>query len=143
MTNAEALKKYRSLFMERTALAVQIHQAERAGHPRGASVQRYDALPGTNDPLSAAMQLLDGLERLDARLQQESKALLPQIQSLLAQIDDFKLLVIIQRYYLFAETDEQIADVLHLNDRYICKKRNAFIRQQDRPAPMVRTPSAH
>lgn len=143
MTNAEALRKYRSLHMELCALEIQIQQTERSGCPRGISLQRFDALRGTNDPTAATMQLLDGLEALSLRLQQERDALMPQIKNLFDSITDFKLLVIIQRYYLFAETDEQIADILHLNDRYICKKRNAFIRQQNQPLPILCTSSTH
>ena len=133
MTNAEALKTYRALSIELSALEVQIRQAERAGHPRGVLVQRYDATRGTNDPTAAAMQLLDGLESLAERKRCALEQLRPQIDALLNQITDFRLLVILQRYYLHGDTDEQIAMRLNLSDRYICRLRNAYIRSQNEP----------
>lgn len=128
MTDAQALKQYRILIFEMTALQEQIRQAERAGMPRGVLTQRYDAIPGTNDPSAAARQLLDGLEALAQRKQQEIDALRPQIDNLLNSISDFRTLIILQQYYLNAQTDEQISQLMNLSDRYICRIRNAFVR---------------
>lgn len=131
MTNAQALKAYRKLKMELTALEGQLNQLLHTGRPRGVITQRYDALPGTNDAESAAMQLADGLEAIAEAKQRELDALQAQVDAIIAQIMDYKMLVIIRRYYLAGDTDEMIAELLHMSDRYICRVRNDFLRNLD------------
>lgn len=131
MTNAQALKAYRKIRMELTALEAQLEQLLHNGRPRGVMTQRYDALPGTNDAASAALQLAEGLEAIAEAKKKELAVLKAQIDPLMAQIMDYKLLVIIQRYYLAGDTDEMIAELLHMSDRYICRIRNDFLRNLD------------
>ena len=132
MSMAQALRDYRSLTIELCALEEQLRQCVRSGLPRGAGVQRFDGMPrGTNAPEAAAMQLADGLEALADRMRGERDALRPAVDAALAQVSDFRLLVILQRYYLFGETDEQAAEAIHLSDRYVNRMRNAYLRRLD------------
>lgn len=132
MTTVQALRDYRTLTIELCALEEQLRQCVGSGRPRGAGVQRFDGMPrGTNVPEAAAMQLADGLEALANRKRGERDALRPQVDAALAQVSDFRLLVILQRYYLFGETDEQAAEAIHLSDRYVNRMRNAFLRKLD------------
>ncbi|MGN0747512.1 MAG: hypothetical protein ACI4ML_12610 [Aristaeellaceae bacterium] len=128
MNTVQALKRYRSLMIELTALEQQLRQVERTGRPSGVMTQRYDSLRGTNDPTSAAIQLAEGLEAYARRKREELALLKPQVDAALAQVSDFRLLVVLQRYYLAGETDEQAAEAVHLSDRYVCRMRNAFLR---------------
>ena len=50
----------------------------------------------------------------------------------LAQVSDFRLMMVLRAYYLAGETDEQAAEAVHLSDRYVCRMRNAFLRSLGR-----------
>ncbi|MGN1020560.1 MAG: hypothetical protein ACI4O7_09290 [Aristaeellaceae bacterium] len=132
MNTVQALKRFRSLTIELTALEQQLRQAERTGRPSGVTTQRYDSLRRTNDPTSAAIQLAEGLEAMARRKREELSLLRPQVDAALSQVEDFRLLVVLQHYYLMGETDEQAAEAVHLSDRYVCRMRNAFLRSQGR-----------
>lgn len=143
MTMAQALRDYRSLTIELCALEEQLRRCVGNGRPRGAGVQRFDGMPrGTNAPEAAAMQLADGLEALASRKRGERDALRPQVDAALAQVSDFRLLVILQRYYLFGETDEQAAEAIHLSDRYVNRMRNAYLRRLDGAGEAPRSTTA-
>ena len=128
MNTVQALKRFRSLTIELTALEQQLRQIERTGRPSGVMAQQYDRLRGTNDPTSAAIQLAEGLEALARRKREEQAELKPQVDEALAQISDFRLMMVLRAYYLAGETDEQAAETVHLSDRYVCRMRNAFLR---------------
>lgn len=132
MNTVQALKRFRSLTIELTALEQQLRQVERTGRPSGVMTQRYDTVRGTNDPTSAAIQLAEGLEALARRKREELALLRPQVEEVLAKVGDFRLMVVLQRYYLAGETDEQAAEAVHLSDRYVCRMRNAFLRSLGR-----------
>lgn len=132
MNTVQALKRFRSLTIELTALEQQLRQVERTGRPSGVMTQRYDMVRGTNDPTSAAIQLAEGLEAMARRKREELALLRPQVEEALAQVGDFRLLVVLQRYYLAGETDEQAAEAVHLSDRYVCRMRNTFLRSLGR-----------
>ena len=128
MNTVQALKRFRSLTIELTALEQQLRQIERTGRPSGVMAQQYDRLRGTNDPTSAAIQLAEGLEALARRKREEQAELKPQVDEALAQVSDFRLMMVLRAYYLAGETDEQAAETVHLSDRYVCRMRNAFLR---------------
>ena len=132
MNTVQALKRFRSLTIELTALEQQLRQIERTGLPSGVMAQQYDRLRGTNDPTSAAIQLAEGLEALARRKREEQAELKPQVDEALAQVSDFRLMMVLRAYYLAGETDEQAAETVHLSDRYVCRMRNAFLRSLGR-----------
>ena len=132
MNTVQALKRFRSLTIELTALEQQLRQIERTGRPSGVMAQQYDRLRGTNDPTSAAIQLAEGLEALARRKREEQAELKPQVDEALAQVSDFRLMMVLRAYYLAGETDEQAAETVHLSDRYVCRMRNAFLRSLGR-----------
>ena len=127
MNTVQAMKRHRSLLIELSALEQQLRQVERTGRPSGVMTQRYDSLRGTNDPTSAAIQLAEGLEAMARRKREELALLRPQVEEAIAQVEDFRRVVVLQCYYLAGETDEQAAAILHLSDRYVCRLRNAFL----------------
>ncbi|MGN0778881.1 MAG: hypothetical protein ACI4MJ_07030 [Aristaeellaceae bacterium] len=131
MNQAHALRRFRSLTIELTALEQQLRACGQTGRPRGVMTQRYDTLRGTNDPAAAALQLAEGLEAMAQRKREELALLRPQVEAALSQVSDFRLLVVLRRYYLAGETDEQAAEAVHLSDRYVCRMRNAFLRSLD------------
>ncbi|MBQ8654389.1 MAG: hypothetical protein IJ507_05560 [Clostridia bacterium] len=143
MTNARMLKDYRMHVLELQEVQEHIRQTERMLNPRGLQAHRADTVRGTNDPTAATMQLLDGLEALEERIRQEMSQLQPRIDAMLAQVMDFRLLVILRQYYLCGSTDAEIAAVLNLSDRYVCKLRNGYIRTQEKEEILHCTPSAH
>lgn len=128
MNHVQALKRYRSLTIELTALEQQLRQVERTGRPSGVIAQQYDRLRGTNDPTSAAIQLADGLEAMAEAKRAELARLRPQVDAALALVSDFRLMIVLRAYYLAGETDEQAAETVHLSDRYVCRMRNDFLR---------------
>ena len=71
MTNLEMLQAYRAAVIDLHDLAVQLDRTGSSGTPRGAAGLRLDALPGTNDPVAAAMQASDGIEEMMDRKRTE------------------------------------------------------------------------
>ena len=61
------------------------------------------------------MQLAEGLEEFVQRKQEEIQQLLPQVDELLRGIKDFRIYMVIQRYYVLARTDDQIARAMSIS----------------------------
>ncbi len=113
MTKKELLTTYRTRVIELEDLKHQIARVGSDGRPSGAKTMQYDQIGGgTNMPGAAAMHLADGLEALAARKEKELHQLGMQVGELLLAIDDMRTYLVIQHYYVFAQTDEQIADLL-------------------------------
>ncbi len=116
MTKKELLTTYRTRVIELEELRHQLARVGTDGRPAGCRTMRTDRIiGGTNDPSAAAMHLADGLESLAQRLQQELDALAPEVHKLLLDIRDMKTYLVIQHYYVFAQSDEEIGSLLALS----------------------------
>ena len=109
MNKREILTTYRTLVIELEELQSQLRRVGNDGRPSGIRAAQFDTTRGTNDPGAAAMQLAEGLEEFIQRKQEEIQQLLPQVDELLRGIKDFRIYMVIQRYYVLARTDDQIA----------------------------------
>jgi len=113
MTKKELLTRYRTAVIELEELRHQLDRVGTDGRPSGCRIAQFDrAGSGTNDPNAAAMHLADGLEAMALRKENELQQLGQQIDALLKSIPDFRTYVVIQHYYVLAETDEQIGTLL-------------------------------
>ncbi len=129
MTKKELLTAYRAKVIDLEALRHQISRVGTNGRPSGCRTSQMDRLcQGTNDPTAAAIHLADGLEALAARLESELHALAPQVSQLLLNIRDMRTYMVIQHYYVFAETDEQIGSFLALTSARVGQIRREYLR---------------
>lgn len=128
MKTMDLLRMYRETVVEVETLERQLIQAGRDGRPAGCrSAASDERMPSTNDPMAAAMQLYDGLESLIGQKRGLLAQLTPRICQLLMGITSGRVLQVIQCYYLFAQTDEQIGRRLGLSTTRINQIRNDFI----------------
>ena len=109
MNKKEILTTYRALVIELEELQAQLRRVGSDGRPSGIRSAQPDSTRGTNVPGAAAIQLAEGLEEFIQRKQDEIQQLLPQVDELLRGIKDFRIYMVIQRYYVLARTDDQIA----------------------------------
>lgn len=115
MTKKELLASYRTAVIELEELQHQINRVGTDGRPGGCrSAQLHRSGGGTNNPQAAAMHLADGLEALKQHKELELRQLGEQVEALLNQIKDVRTYMVIQHYYVFAETDEQIGNYLSI-----------------------------
>ena len=129
MTNLEMLQAYRAAVIDLHDLAVQLDRTGSSGMPKGAAGLRLDALPGTNDPVAAAMQASDGIEEMMDRKRTELADLAVPVGMLLSQIGNFRTFMVIQNYYLQASTDADIARKLSMSRARINQIRNDYLAQ--------------
>lgn len=116
MTKKELLTTYRSRVIELEELRHQLARVGTDGRPSGVQTRHFDQIGrGTNNPSAAAAHLADGLEALAQRMEEELLHLAGPVDALLGQIDDYRTLMVVQRYYKQAETDEQIARAIMLS----------------------------
>lgn len=128
MNTMDMLRTYRTTVLEIETLEQQLVLAGRDGRPSGCrSAAADERMPSTNDPMAAAMQLCDGLESLIGQKRGLLAQLTPRICQLLMGITSGRVLQVIQCYYLFAQTDEQIGRRLGLSTTRINQIRNDFI----------------
>lgn len=116
MTKKELLSTYRAMVIELEELRHQLNRIGSDGRPSGSRSAQTDAIPrGTNNPGAAALQLADGLEVMKRRKEAELTRLGEQVDLLLKDIRDFRTYCVIQQFYLFAKTDEQVAQTMSMS----------------------------
>ena len=127
MNKKELLTTYRALVMELDELRAQLQKEGSDGRPRGVRAMQLGALRGTNDPDAAAAQRADGLEAFAARKEEEINALQSDVDTLLRGIRDFRTYMVIQRYYVLARTDEQVARAMSISRARVNQLRLEFL----------------
>lgn len=126
-TTLRLMQEFREGMIELEALTRQLERSGTAGRPRGVTAGMADSgVRGTNDPLSAMMQQMDGLEEMIAERRQALSAMQGQVSDVIASARDWRVRFILLHYYTMGETDERIGLVLHLSTRHICRLRNGF-----------------
>ena len=115
MNKKKILTTYRTLVIELEELQTQLRRVGSDGRPSGIHTSQLDSTRGTNDPGAAAMQLAEGLEEFIQRKQETIQQLQPQVDELLRGIKDFRKYMVIQRYYVLARTDDQIARAMSIS----------------------------
>lgn len=129
MTNKEVLQAYRDAVIALQEMSVQMEHTVRAGVPRGAQGPRMDTARGTNDPVAAAMQAADGIEAMMERKRDELAELAVPVGSLMARIGNPRTYMVIQNYYLRAETDASIAREMRMSRCRVNQIRNDYLLQ--------------
>lgn len=129
MTNKEMLLAYRSAVIELQELTVQLDNMIANGRPRGAYSIQLDTVRGTNDPVAAAMQAADGIEAMIERKQKELNDLAQPVGSIVERINSMRMRLVVQGYYLQAETDASIASTMCMSRARVNQIRNTFLAQ--------------
>ena len=130
MNRKELLTTYRAKVIELEELQHQLDRVGTDGRPSGCrTAQTGQIVRGTNDPASAAMHLADGLEAFAKRKEEELQQLAAPIARLLQEIPDFRTYLVIQRYYVLAETDEQVARRLSITRVRANQLRRNYLKQ--------------
>ncbi len=128
MTKKELLTAYRTKVIELDELRRQISRVGTDGRPAGCRTARYDGIAkGTNNLSAAAMHLADGLEALAQRKEEELMLMTGPVDAMLAQIDDYRTWMVVQRYYKLAETDEQVARAVSMSRSRVNQLRRIYM----------------
>lgn len=127
MTTKELLETYRETLLELDELEKQLARVGSDGHPAGYKATRPGQIPGTNDPAAAAAQLADGLEALAQRKREELTRLSEPIYALLSTITNHRVFMVVQRYYMMAETDASISAVMNISRGRVNQIRKDFV----------------
>lgn len=126
----EMLNHYRALVLEIEELERQLEMAAPSGKPAGCkSISAGGMLPSTNDPMAAAMQLADGIEARIRQRREELAGMNPQMFAVVSGICDVRMMMIVQHYYLMAETDEQVGRYLGLSTGRVNQIRNRYLQR--------------
>ena len=128
MTKKELLEAYRARVIELEEVQRQLARVGTDGRPSGIRAPQYDRISrGTNDPSAAAAHLAEGLEALARRKEEELMMLAGPVDAILGQIEDLRTYMVVQRYYMMAETDEQIAYELSITRQRANQVRRDFL----------------
>ncbi len=128
MNKKELLEAYRTRVIELEELRRQLARVGTDGRPSGIHTAQFDRIGrGTNDVNAAAAHLADGLEALAQRKEEELMMLAGPVEAMLGQIEDFRTYMVVQRYYMMAETDEQIAYELSITRQRANQLRRSFL----------------
>ena len=129
MTNREVLCAYRTAVLDLQELELALARTGSVGQPRGIQGIRLDAMHGTNHPAAAALQAAEGIQEMIDRKRDEMAQLSGPVFTMLTSITDPKTFMVIQAYYLYAETDSNIAENLCMSRCRINQIRNQFLAQ--------------
>lgn len=128
MSAREILENCRATALELEKLDDQLGHVLPTGKPPGVKVQQYDATPhGTNDPTTAAIQLYDGLIEQRAKLYDQYCRQVKSAKQIILSVQRSRLSIILLRYYIEGQTDQEIADDLELSREYVNKLRNGAL----------------
>lgn len=127
MSEAALLREYREKAIALRELQAQLGRCGATGAPAGLRATRADALPRTNDPAAAALQLADGLEAMAKRQQQELNRLWPRVLEITSRIDDVRVYMIVHHYYVLGKTIEDIAMSLYISPRTVARMKRGFL----------------
>ncbi len=129
MTYREMLENYRETLLQLDELESQLAHTGTDGRPAGCRTRAMDAIGhGTNNPTAAALQLAEGLEALSSRKREDLSRMSMPLCELLSQITDHRTYMVIQRYYLMAETDASIAAAMSITRERVNQIRRRFLR---------------
>ena len=130
MTAKEILTTCRAAVLELHKLDDQLARCLPTGRPSGVKAQQYDAaLPGTNDPTSAAIQLYEGLmAQREEQLLRVSR-ITKTAWNVIRAVQDPRALVILNHYYLLGMTDHEISNRQELSRSLVCEIRHRAFEQ--------------
>lgn len=129
MSKSGFLRQYRDKRFELETLRQELSALELTGRPRGMTSTRYGFIPrGTNDATAAAMQRSDGLTAAMDRVRDELSTMDDRFETLLSSVPDYRTRLVLRHYYALLETDEEIAESLHLCPRHVNRIRNAYLK---------------
>lgn len=129
MTKAELLNTYRTKVIELEELHYQLSRVGTDGRPSGYRSLRMDGTGrGTNDSCAAAIQLADGLEAFVRRKEEELQALAHPLEQLLSEISDARTYLVVQHYYVLAQTDEEIGLRFSISRTRVNQIRRKFLK---------------
>ena len=129
MTNREILMAYREAVLDMQELQLALNRTGSNGRPKGLQALQLGALPGTNDPAAAALQAAEGIEAMLARKREELTTLGNLVAALMSRIGSPRTYMVIQGYYLRAETDANIAAELCMSRVRVNQIRNQYLAQ--------------
>lgn len=110
------LESYRSAMFERAAIEKQMELLHIGGEPGGLHGLSYDREGrGTNEPVLAAVQALEGLEERLVRQVKEIDALAKSFWGLVMSVPDGRDRSVLISYYANGESDAIIAVTLGMN----------------------------
>lgn len=130
MTNKEILESCRETVLKLHELDNYVARLKISGQPAGVRTQQFGAVsPGTNDPVSAAIQLYDGLLTQQEELRAAYIQLAEQAKQIILSLSNTREAIILMRYYIEGLSDLDISQALHLSREYINKLRNNGIKR--------------
>lgn len=129
MNGKDVLQAYRTAVIDLQELSVQLENTGHSGKPHGAAGLKLDSLPGTNNPVAAAIQAADGIEEMIRRKRDELAELAGPVGMLMTEIRSPRTFMVIQSYYLRAETDANIAREMCMSRGRVNQIRNDYLMQ--------------
>ena len=124
MSGIEALRAYAAALREKCAIEQQIERLHIPMRPAGLHGIEYGTTRGTNDPTSAALQLMDGLCQ---RLQEQTvrlAAIAERGEAVLQTIPSLTDRTIMRSYYVLDMSDEDIADDMRRSRSWVQQRRH-------------------
>lgn len=129
MNSKELLNAYRTAVIELEELETQLARVGTDGRPSAAGGSIMGNSRGTNNGAAAALQLAEGIEARIARKREELAALSGPIGLLMAEIADIRTYLVVQHYYLMAESDYLIAHQMQMSQSRVNQMRREYLRQ--------------
>lgn len=131
MTERELLENYRDIVIEIETLERQSHFLNQfIGGPQPIHAVRLTGMPhGTNDPEAAMLQRADTdevLDKIEAKCI-ELRGMLERFETIMDQINDRRLRIIVRNYYALGWTDEKIGMQLDLSRQHVNRLRTAYL----------------
>lgn len=124
----EMLVSYREKLIDLESLEHQLGMLGSDGRPAGLHGCHAGRDPVTNMPASAALQVAENIEEMIRRRNEELGELSAQITPALNAIQNIRTAMIVSRYYMFAQTDEQIGRVMNISTCRVNQLRRSYIR---------------
>lgn len=125
----EILTDYRLIVMEIETLERQSKFLNRyIGGPRPVRSPQLTGMPrGTNNPEAAMMQTVDDdpIYHIE-ELSNELREMMMEFESIVNEISDRRLFIIVRNYYALGWTDEQIAENMDVSRSLIQKLRSDY-----------------
>ncbi len=124
MRQIEVIQDYRWLLMEAMSIKHQADAVAIIGRPAGVGGQALSMAPGaTNDRTAAAIQAFDGyMQQLEQR-REELMQICAQFEKIVESIQDPRDRCIIRLYYGAGKTEEQVAEVMHMDQSTVNRYR--------------------
>lgn len=128
--DAAFLNRYRETRQQLTMLRSRAEHLASDGAPGGVTGFRADRQRGTNDPLAARLQLLDGLEEAAARLSAELDAMEARYAGIAEGYPEgSRERVILQLYYCLGQPDAVVAGCMGVSVRHACRLRHRMLEE--------------